>query len=503
MTDNFTEDNEPGNTFFETAARIAQGIDSLEARSEILSLTAIKYAEVDRLDLAVDLAVTIGDSYLRDQSLAIIAGKSVELGAGDYADTIANIIEDDSAYAVAIEQMAVAYAEAGAFDKALEVAQQLAESAPALNRIALSYAVQGRPAEALQTAGSIDYPDLKANVLVELAGKALHEERNDDAAELLLEARTAIEEVEFPEQQVSILIALASLNHKSGQKAAAVEMLTQARDLANESQDLARDGQLVQIAGGWAELQRYDEADQVIEEVEHPFQFAHATARIALEHHKAGATAKALELLTDATEVVREEEVYGDQSLRMRESLLAELASCYAFAGHYDEALQIAGGMSTAEEQHRTLAEIAKRCVRSGHNDRVIQVTEMIKDAYARVLVELEIVDAFVASEQLELADHALSRTQTYIATMERPYEKAMALMELAPRLARREQVKEQAGQASRVLFEALTTLSEIDGAYHQSHALINLAGKYQKLGQHPGENEQQVLEEMLHRQER
>ena len=493
MNERFTGDNDAGSSFLDCAVEIAQAIDSLEERSEIISLIAVKYAASGQLDVAVDLAETIKDSYLRDQALAGIAAKCIEVGAADYADKLSDTIEDDTAYALATEQMAVAYAQSGAFEKSIEVAHRLTESAPTLSRIALACVAGGLPVQALEVARSIDYADLKAPVLVELAAKALHDGRNPEALELLPEATRAAEEVEFSEQRISTLVAIASLNKKCGQEEQALEILARAHRLCNESEDLAKDPALAQIAGGFAELQRYDQADQVIEEIEDPFQFAHATARVALEYHQAGDNARALTLLAEAMEIGRDEEVYGEQSLMMRESLLDELAVCYAMVGHYEEALQIPGLMSSQDQQHRTLGEIAKLCVRSRNNSRVFEVTEMIKDNYARVLCEVEIVDAFIASEQLALADHTLSEALARTATIERAYQKSLALMEIAPRFARRE----QAAKASEVLFEALTTLAMIDDSYRQSHALINLAGKYSELGQQAGKREQTVLEAM------
>jgi tetratricopeptide (TPR) repeat protein len=494
VNERFSDDNEAGSSFLDCAVQIAQSIDGLEGRSEIISLITVRYAASGQLDVAVDLAETISDSYLRDQALAGIAAKCIEVGDADYAEKLADMIEDDTAYALATEQMAVAYAESGAFEKSIEVAHRLAETAPTLSRIALVCVAGGLPARALEVAQSIDYADLKAPVLVELAAKALHDERNPEAVELLAEATRTAEEVEFSEQRISTLVAIASLNRKCGQAEQAFEILARAHRFCNESEDLAKDHALAQIAGGFAELQRYDQADQVIEEIEDPFQFAHATAKVALEYHHAGDNTRALTLLAEALETGRDEEVYGEQSLMMRESLLDELAICYAMVGHYEEALQIPGLMSSQDQQHHTLGGIAKLCVRSGNNSRVFEVTEMIKDNYARVLCDVEIVDAFIASEQLALADHTLSEALARTAMIERAYEKTLALLEVAPGLARRE----QAAKASEVLFEALNTLATIDDSYRQSQALINLAGKYLELGQQAGKREQQVMEEII-----
>jgi tetratricopeptide (TPR) repeat protein len=477
---------------------IAQSIDGLEGRSEILSLIAVKYAESGQLDVAVDLAETINDSYLRDHALAGLAAKCIEVGAADYADKLSDMIEDETAYALAIEEMAVSHAESGAFEKSIEVAHRLAESGPTLSRIALVCVAHGLTVQALEVARSIDYPDLKVPVLVELA-KALHDGRKPKALDLLQEATRAAEEIEFSEQQISTLVTIASLNKKCDQEEQALEILVRAHHLCNESEDLTKDAALAQIAGGFAELQRYDQADQVIEEIEDPFQFAHATTRVAFESHRAGDTARALTLLGEAMEIGRDEGVYGEQTLMMRESVLDELAICYATVGHYEEALQIPGLMSSQDQQHRTLGEIAKLCVRSGNNSRVFQVSEMIKDNYPRVLCEVEIVDAFIASDQLALADHTLSEALARTATIERAYEKALALMEIAPRFARREQPT----KASEVLFEGLTTVAMIDGSYRQAQALINVAGQYSELGLQVGGREQVVLEEMRLKLER
>ena len=70
MNERLTDDNDAGSSFLDCAVEIAQSIDGLEGRSEIISLIAVKYAESGQLDVAVDLAETINDSYLRDQALA-------------------------------------------------------------------------------------------------------------------------------------------------------------------------------------------------------------------------------------------------------------------------------------------------------------------------------------------------------------------------------------------------------------------------------------------------
>src|SRR5207244_8257956 len=117
---------------------------------------------------------------------------------------------------------------------------------------------------------------------VELAAHALHDGRNE-ALELLQEATNAAEKIDFAEPRISILVSIASLHEKCGQAAETLDILARAHQLSKESEGPAKDSALAQIAGGFAEVHRYDQADKVIEEIENPFQFAHANVKVALE----------------------------------------------------------------------------------------------------------------------------------------------------------------------------------------------------------------------------
>lgn len=483
-----------GRGFLESALEIAQTIDNLEGRSELQSLIAFKYAESGQLDIAVDVADSIGDSYQREQALAGVAARCIRAGDADYAAELADMIGDDGVYAMAAEEMAVAYAESGAADKAIEVAYSVGESAPILSRIGLAYIARGQTDQALEVARAIDYADLKASVLVELAARAHSEGRDEEALERLQEAIQAANEIEFPEQQIPTLATIAALNQKCGQAEEARQILERAYRLCDESEGFDKDSVLPQIAGAFAELRRYDQADQVVQEIKAPFQCADATVKVASACYHAGDIDKALTLLAEAVEIAREEKIYGEQTMIMRENMLNALAIGYATVSHYDEALQVIELMVTVGQQNLTRTEISKLCVGSGNNSRAFEVSGLIKDNYAKVQCELELVDAFIGSEQFDLADHTLSEALTDATEIDVPSQKALALMQIAPRLARREQTP----KAGEVLFDALTTLALIRDSHQQSLALIQLADKYRELKLEAGEREQAILEAII-----
>src|SRR5438034_204097 len=154
VTETLPDDNDTVSSFLDCAVEIAQAIDNLEGRAEVISLIAIKYAEAGQLNVAADLAETINDSYQRDQAHAALAAKCVEIRAPDYAEKLCDLIEDDTAYALATEGMAVAYAESGIFEESSALAHRLTDSAPTLSRIALAFVARGHPVQALSNRGN-------------------------------------------------------------------------------------------------------------------------------------------------------------------------------------------------------------------------------------------------------------------------------------------------------------------------------------------------------------
>lgn len=502
MSENFIEDEVNGESLLACAARVAETVGNLDGYSELASLIAIRYAEAGLLDMAVDLAETIEDPYSREQSLANIAAECVEFGEDEYAGELLQMIEDPGLYSVAMEQMAMKHAGAGAFDKALELAREMDDSAPTLSRIALLYADDNLLAEALEIARSIEDPRLKTTALTELAARNIHQNRKAEGAELLTEATAAAKGIEFSWDRINALVEIASLYRESEHDEQALQILSSASRLADEfdderdlsvAQDTRKDEMLATVAAGFARLQHYDQAEPMIEKLEDPFQFSEAATNLALEYHKAGQSDQALNLLKEALEVAQGEEVYGERGMTLRENSLATLADAYSTVGHYEEALQITEALSSLNLRHSALKEIAKTGVRGGNHDVIFRIADMAQEPYAKVLYHIEISDALMESGQAELANRTLSKALEGAEILEGAFEKALALMELALRYAQRE----QAGKASELLSQSLDTAALIGDEYHKARALIALDDRYRKAGLEPGEKEQRVLQEI------
>jgi len=485
-----------GAEFVETAVSLARTIDGFEEQGEILSSAADIYAESGQLDLAVNLVQTIDDSYQRDLALTKIAAICATDGDGIQADSLLEMIEDDSVYAAGIEQIAAAYARTGEIDKATETARRLSDSDSALSSVARACPSRDLLTDCMEIARSIEYAELKATALIELAGQARKIKAQDESAELIEEAASAADEIDFPQQRIEARVRIAAWYKDNDQTEQGVEVLSKARTDCEEIDGSDRNAALYQIAAAYAGLRQFNTADQLLEEIEDPYEFCHASAAVAFEHYQAGDQNAALKLLADGLEVIKDEPVYGERSLITRRAVLGSLAETYALIGRLEDALQVTELLDSDEQQDSTLRQIAFTSASSDNPNTALKVFEKIKDDSMRVLSKLDVARAWTRNDRLELADHLLGNVPAEVAKVEWPQQRTKCLAELAQVY----ELREQAGGCSENLFEALKTAATIKGSYPQARALLGLAVIHKELDRPTTEAERKVLEEIIYR---
>lgn len=479
--------------FVEAAVRVAQTVDGVEERGEILSLAASIYAESGQIDFALNLTETIDDSYQRDLTLTNIATICAAAGDREQADSLLEMIDDELAYGSAVEQIAAAYTRSGEIDKAVETAHRLNDNASALNSIARACPSRDLLTDCIEIARSIDYPELKATALIELAGKARQLEARSESAELIAEADSAAEEIDFPQQRIEARVRIAAGYNDNDQTEQGVEVLGKARGDCEDIDKSDRSIALHQIAAAYAGLRDFNSAEQLLEEIEDPFEFSTATAAVAFEHFQAADQNAAIKLLADGLEVVKDEPVYGEQTLIRRRAALASLAEAYAAIGHVEDALRVTDLLDSPEQQDAVLRAIAVTLAPTNNSGLAFKVFEKIKDDSMRVLCEVDVVRGWSRSDQLELADHLLSNASAEVAKVEWPQQRTKCLAELAQAY----ELREQPSRCSETLFEALKAAAMIKGSYMQARALLGLALKHKELTRPAGDPERQILEEI------
>jgi tetratricopeptide (TPR) repeat protein len=355
-----------------SALAVADTVENGEERSEIMEAIAVEYAQRRDLSRAVELVERISDPYLKDRALGTVAACSIDAGLPDLASDLLDAIDDPSLLTLAIEQIAIRYAQGGDFNEALETVGELADNTEVISNIAVICAKSGLTEEALKLARSLEHAMTKASTLGQLATESLNRGRNQEAEELLSEAAEAIKEIDFPEDGAYSLIGIAPVYATLGEREQAFATLLEAANLCGDIESTsgvgltatyARDQALAQVVGGLAELNFFDKADQVLENIEDPFQFSDATRSLAREYHKSGRPKEAEALLAQAVEVAKDPEVTGERGLLLQSEVFARLAYAYAVCGHYQESLRVAQLINGTELRTGVLQEIGKAAV--------------------------------------------------------------------------------------------------------------------------------------------
>ena len=253
-----------------------------------------------------------------------------------------------------------------------------------------------------------------------------------------------------------------------------------------------RDEALAQIVGGLANLQFFEKADEVLENIEDPFQFSLATLQLALAYQKGEQPEKAEELLDQAVEITSEEQVWSEQAVHTRNTLLAKLSFAYATCGNYEKSLKVAQTIDSSGIQVSVLTEIAKKGIQS--TLKPTQVTELMPDLTARSSCWLAINEALGAANETEPAENALRQSIACAEEIQLPYERCLAFAEIGMRVV----TTDQPGRANDLLIKATRSIGDIEGNYRKAVALLDLAQKCQSIDRKVTETERDLLQNIV-----
>jgi serine protease Do len=291
----------------------------------------------------------------------------------------------------ALMSVAESLAEAGQFDRALQVAQQIGD---AWNR---SFALKDI-AEAMVKAGQTGWAN--------------------EAFQLALQAAQKIEDASDRSQA---LREIAEAIAKAGQFDLALQIAQKIEDA------LVRSLALKDIAEAMAEVGQTKRANQV-------FQFA---LQAAQKIGDASARSFALSVIAEAMAKAGQMEE-ADQTFRLafqiaqkikdplaRSFALKDIAEAIAKAGQFDLALQIAQKIEDAWSRSQALAEIVAALAKAGQLDRALRIGQKIEDAQARSWALSRIAVAMAKAGQLdravevsEMIDDPVARLQALAAIM-------------------------------------------------------------------------------------
>ena len=490
------ENNLANEDLLASALAVAETVEG-EEHSELLEAIATEYCRRGDLSTAEELAETIQDPYLRDRTIGTLAALSFDVQEPESANQLLDSIEDPSLVAIAIEQTAISLAQRGEFEEAIRLTDELVDPADALSNIAVLYAQSGAFEAAIEVAKMIEPAHSRTTTFGQIALESVDKGRAEEASELLGEATSAAAEIEFPEDQVYSLAGLASIYEKLGDRESSLDRLMQAHELCGDIESSAgvgitatagRDQALSQVVGGLAAVNDYSQADSVLEEIEDPFQFSLASMQLAEAYHKDGKQQPAKELLDQAVEIAREPELTGERGIAVREQVLSMLAYRYALCGYFDESLKLAESITGTDQKTSLLVDIGRQLVVAGRD--ASRAAEFLTDLSKTSTFWMAVSDAYWDANLPEEAARAITKAQASADSIEYAYEKSLALKEIARRLSSREQ-SERAGIA---FGKARMAIETIEVSYKKALALLELAQIQKSVSLQPNQTDRSAV---------
>jgi tetratricopeptide (TPR) repeat protein len=496
---NSNEHNQPGLEFVDIAFAIGNSLDGHE-RDDIMLPVAVNYAKLCLLDDAIKAAEEISDSYLRDTAITQIGVNAIGCDAETDVLSILEAIEDPGVHNLALEQISLTYAEHSLFDEALDISGRLENRDSSLSSIVTIIAAKDSLERAEELVSEINDSRARATSLIDLAIIARDTDRGAQAAELLLKAEGEVKIEEPVEERVYHLCAIADAYEAISLKEKANEILLQAFNLCDEIEAFAvrmvgktfnEDEPLIHVAGRFARYGHYDQADRVIEKIEDPFEFARASTQQAIELHQDEHSTRALELLSEASDLITSQECHESFNLQLRDESLAELAIAYATVGHFEEALQTTLLISDLEQRFATLTELGRKAALAGFTDSIFKVYDKLDADLARVSYLTAVSDTLRTNGNTEVAVKLLLKAIEDANKIQRAADKCLMMISISSRLIE----NDLASKANEIVSTVLNTTAEIEESYQQARILLAITEQYHQHPRELGAQDKQTLE--------
>jgi tetratricopeptide (TPR) repeat protein len=499
MNDFAANNEDVSEDVLEVAILLTQTVDG-DGYAELAQSIATQLALRNDPQRALDVAETIADPYLKDQTLGLIAAQTIdsdEIDSGELLDAI----EDPVLRDLATEQVAVQYAATGDIENSLALVSQLPDNEPVLSLIAVRFAANGFETQSLEVLESIENPATRVAVSSQLSSTLLKQGKTAEAESLVRSAESDLSQIEYPEERINAALNVASVLRDLNRNDEAFEHLKQAGVLCKEFEEsdaealetvFVRDESLAQIASEMAHVGHLSEADSLLEDIGDAFQFARATVQLALAHHKNGNLDESLKLLKQSHEITADQPTYGEYGQRMRDTLLAEIAAASATCGFYEQALELPEEITDSDEKLRAIIRVAQTAANSQQDAHIKQASDKLRDEVSKASFWLSLSESFRANDQSESFADAMAQSIDNAKRITMPYEQSLILAEIGLRLAESSPEK-----ADSVFLKAVENLRSIESGYRRVAILLNLSQKYWKLDRQPGPEERVVFRDL------
>lgn len=247
------------------------------------------------------------------------------------------------------------------------------------------------------------------------------------------------------------------------------------------------------MVGGFARSRHYDEANRASEQIENPLKFAEGLIEQAIEQHADGNDTQALQMLSEARELIRSEPCREAGSIIVRDYSRSQLAFGYATLRDFKTGLSEAMLIADPETQFTTLIELGWEAAQAGFTDSIFEIHDAISGEYGRIKYLVSISDALLQKGNKELAIKLSLRALEAADKVQRTDQRCRMSIKIASQLI----AGELEAKANEILAAVLNITAEIQDAHQRAQILLAMAGEYQQHARPLSENEKGLIEKI------
>lgn len=477
MAEHFISVEEAESNIFACAAFLAEELEGDDERSEAMQEIVPLYLEMDKVDLAAELADTVDDPFVRDRLLIQVAEKCAATGDDEYAVQLVEAIEDYGLQGTARERIIFEKSLKGEFEKALELTETLSFKDNAFANIALQQAVAGDGESAEATLAKIDFPQAKVTALQNIAEHYLENGDDAKAVELLERAVASALESEFSEEKIRVLFAVAHDFIEAKRNDKAIETFDRAKIFAEEVENIGRDALLGEAAFGFLEAGSLELADRTLDLVADKTQIASCLLGFSSVFWNRDEKGEALETLEEAYAILKSQRDSETRDSRARFNLWTQIVVQFAWFEKAERSIELAQENPNQDGQTSALSQIAQICASQNKNELARQALAAIREDENKIFALINVANVRNRDGETEKAIALLTEAAALCETVPQFTVRSSVFTELAKRFHE----NGSAEQARRLSLENLDTIAQIRNGGSRVVALARLGNLYEQ----------------------
>jgi tetratricopeptide (TPR) repeat protein len=450
MSEHFISRADAESDLLSAAAYLAESIPHGETHAAAIATVVPRYLETGNVDLAAELANSVDDPFSRDRLLVAVAAKCAELDDDEYALQLVEAIEDPGSQSRGYEQVGIAKADKGQFEKAEDVAALMIHPDAILARVAIRQAAAGDENAALETIGQIEFPRDAVVSYLNIAAANIADGNSEKAIEILSQAEAKAAEIEHDEERIRTLCEVGTLFVDAGDKSRAFNVFERARNDAEELDSNRRDALLAHVAIGFLNTGSVDAADRMLDVVTDKTQIASVLLSFARDHWRKEEKDEAIEALDEAFAILRSQHESETRNSREKFVLMGTIAAQFAGFERAEQALEAAESIIDPPQQVNALSQIAAVFAEQ-KNEAMAREAIAALESSDRVFALIGMSDTSSESDAA-LSETFLREADSGVDEIETFGPRSEALMAIAERQLRRGQTEKFRSSISKAL---------------------------------------------------